>query len=315
MFKGLLKIKSMTTLFLVLTGLFIFSGCSRFSSILFIYKNYSYEILESNARSLENLKKNCKDNSYIPEFAIITKKGEESIMDIINETEASVIFVDPLILESPGNISGKFQDKLFFTLERNPGRVKPLNLLTIHYDRGDTFKQAGIITGKLLLKGLSNKQDGNNVKGKKAGMIIYPASLEIQKESSEYMSGFFTVHSEELFVYREVNNIEDKVKIKSIMDEMMSDGVVIIFLRLYFLNTYCLDYLKKQGGYAIVENWYSASGYEDTVLFTIEDDFPGSLGDLFQNIRIREDGTSEWKKKEIKGKVTIQWRSNAEYPE
>ncbi|MBN2533656.1 MAG: hypothetical protein JXB88_12225 [Spirochaetales bacterium] len=313
MHEKLYKINVMVILIVIISYLFIVTGCSHYSSILFIYKNYSYEILESNPKTKKNIKKNCKENGYNSQFVVITRKGEESIIDIINTSDASLIYLDPLIRESPGNIAKKYINKLFFTLKREYGKIKPPNLLTINFDRRETFRQAGVLTGKLLAKGLSKEQDA--VKDKKAGMIIYPASTEVQNESSEFINGFSTVQPEDRFVYREVTNLEDKVQIKSIMDEMINNGVIIFFFKLYFQDTYGLDYLKKQGIYTIVENWNFNSGYENMVLFTIEDDFSMSLLELFQNIRIREDGSSEWKKKEIKGKIEIKWGNVIESPE
>jgi hypothetical protein len=298
--------RSRVIFLLVTATLFIISGCSGLSSILFIYKDYSYEVLELHPRIKEQIKKNCRANGYHPLYEVITKRGEDAIPAIINEIDPPVVFVDPLIRESPGLLARNYRDTLFFTLKRDLGGIKPPNLLTIHFDREKTFQEAGTITGNLLLKGFPGKKD-TDIKGKKAGMIIYPVSSEIQRESSEYINGFTSVYAKNQFMYREVNDLEDKVKIKSIMDDMLNNGVEIFFFRLYYVNTYCLDYIQKEGKYAIVENWYSFSSYRDTLLFTINDDFPNTLHDVFQNIRTGEDNNTEWKKKEINGRVRIIW--------
>ena len=88
---------------------------------------------------------------------------------------------------------------------------------------------------------------------------------------------------------------------------MKNNGVIIFFLRMYSLNIYCLDFLKKEGGYVILENWNEVPEYTDTILFSINDDFPESLNQVFQNMRTGMDGTMEWKKKGVKGKAKIIW--------
>ena len=310
--KRVKKLKVYIILLLLMFCLLIHTGCFPHSSILFIYKNYTYELLESQPETREKLKKNCRVNGYTPHFIVITREGEKSIRNIINETEASVIYIDPLIRESPVKIAGQYTDKLFFTHNRDIGSRKPPNLLTLHFNRRDAYNEAGIIAGKFLLHGIPEQKAGEMKTIRKAGMIVYPASSEVQGESAEYISGFSTICSDDLFIYREVNNITDKVKIKNILDDMKNNGVVIFFFKVYSLNIYCLDYVKREGGYSIVENSSFHSGYEDILLFSIEDDFPMSLFEVFNNIRTGNKDAKEWEKKEIKGKVIIKWGNTFE---
>ena len=141
----------MKSIYHLLLLCFIFAGCQPGSSILFIYKDFSYEVLELNPQMEDDLKRSCIENSYVPEFAIITREGEKSIRNIIEETRSSIIYIDPLIRESPGDISADYSDKLFFTLKRNLAGEKNDNLLILHFDRMEIFKEAGVIAGKLLI--------------------------------------------------------------------------------------------------------------------------------------------------------------------
>ncbi|MBN2444063.1 MAG: hypothetical protein JXJ04_22055, partial [Spirochaetales bacterium] len=206
---------------------FLLSGCQPDSTILFIYKNYSYESIESSPEIEKKINKNCIKNGYNPEFAIVNREGEQSISDIIAETRASLIYIDPLISESPESFAETYPDILFFTLKRNSSATKPPNLLSIHYNRRDIFRDAGIMTAQLLTS-LRNAKIKTIKRDKefKAGMILYPASPAAEAEASEYLKGFSEVCPEDLFIYHEINNITDKVVIQNILDEMKNNGVV-----------------------------------------------------------------------------------------
>jgi hypothetical protein len=299
----------------IIFSLFLVSGCRVAPSITFIFKEYSYEYYRSNQIELNGLKKACKDRRMIPEFISIDRKSEESIRRLIEGTKAPLIYLDPLLRESPLVFAKRYPAKLFFTLKRNIEGKNTSNLLLINFDRMKIMEQAGIAAGKILKEGMLDTllpEKQTEEKQKKAGMILFPASEQVRKETSSFINGFTAAYDEDHFILIEVNDVNDKVKIKKELDDMKNGGVILFFFRVYAANIFCLEYLMKEGGYAILENADALSDFNNIVLFSINEDFTGSLDAVFKNIRREtkpkaEGEAVEWQVLEVNGKIEIKW--------
>ena len=74
------------------------------------------------------------------------------------------------------------------------------------------------------------------------------------------------------------------MKARRLLDTMLEQEVAIIVLKTYVLSGFCLDYMSKEGGLAVVDEPIADRTYGDTVLLMLEDDFLGALEGMFDYI-------------------------------
>jgi hypothetical protein len=111
----------------------------------------------------------------------------------------------------------------------------------------------------------------------RVGILTAVRSEAIQRESAAFVEGFSRFGSPERVEIRDIGNLTDRVRARRLLEEMKEEEVAIVFLKTYVLSGFCLDYLAKESGVAIVEGPVSDRAYGDTVLLMLVDDFVGAL--------------------------------------
>jgi hypothetical protein len=103
---------------------------------------------------------------------------------------------------------------------------------------------------------------------------------------------------------KEVGNLTDRVKARRLLDGMRDEAVAIVLLKTYVLSGFCLEYLAKEGGVAVVQGPISDQAYGDTVLLVFVDDFIGAMRQMAETMdREAPAGTLE----RVNAPVRLQW--------
>jgi hypothetical protein len=307
-----------TVLFIAGFMCFLLCGCYTRTTFLFLLREYRHELIVSDTTTYREIKSVCKKNNFDPLFIKIENDTGTPLRQHIERTDAGIVFLDSLIIESPEVFARDFNDRLFITFRAPVEGVGPGNLLSITFDRKDGFRIAGILTSRILTGGINtgeSKTEKNNGKGKKAGIIMYSISEEMNRENEAYISGFSSLLDDSMLILRHIDNVNDRVKIKNIIDDMKKEDVEIFFLRAFSLNSYCLDYLRNKGGFAILEEWKIASGYSDVVFLSLHDDIGTAFREVFNNIEVLDSENAMWKEGNHKGHVKILWGKALRWPE
>ncbi len=124
--------------------------------------------------------------------------------------------------------------------------------------------------------------------------------------------GFIKAPDAGIKVVQEIDKLEDRAKARRILEKMKEDGVVITLLKTYTLNTFCLDFMQKEGGLAVIEDWTGFRVYEDVVLMSVEEDFIDTLKNLL-NTR-SESGPAGRRAASVKGTVRLKWGKAFDLP-
>jgi hypothetical protein len=106
----------------------------------------------------------------------------------------------------------------------------------------------------------------------------------VQRENAAFIEGFSEIADPQRIEVREIGNLTDRVKARRLLDGMQEDAVAVVLLRTYALSGFCLDYLAKETGVAVVEGPIPEQAYGDTVLLTLVDDFIGALKQMAQTM-------------------------------
>jgi hypothetical protein len=179
---------------------------------------------------------------------------------------------------NPKELIARYPDIRFFVMG-NTG-VGPANRINVLYDREPAHYEAGMAIAGLLGNvefleriGVS----GTGVAEPRVGILSAVSSAAIDREIAAFVEGFSQLADPGRVEVREIGNLTDRVKARRLLDEMTEREVAVVLLKTYVLSGFCLDYLAKGSGVAVVEGPISEQAYGQTVLLMLVDDFLGAL--------------------------------------
>lgn len=224
-------------------------------------------------------------------------QAEEALSVLLMDQRPQRVFVTPLYTFDLSLLAARFPGILFireqFSISEPPPRD---NLVRLVYNREQSFFQAGEAAVRLAASLGNGQMPGSRNRG--VGILSVPLSERGRRELAAFRAGFHGYREPGGLVERRVDPASDRVQARRMLEEMRQEGVMLILLKAYELTTFCLEELKKQGGWAIVEDYEGNVGYQDVVLLSIEDD----LGDAFAESLSADLGTPV-----LQGKTYLRW--------
>lgn len=202
-------------------------------------------------------------------------QAEEELNALLLALEPERVFITPLFTFDVALTAARFPGVLF--ISEQPEASGPLrdNLVRIVYKREEAFEKAGEAAARLIAG--PGPAGAAAVPGAGAGILSVPLSERGRRELAAFRAGFAGRAAEGILVERLVDPISDRTQARRALEEMRQAGVMLILFKTYSLTTFCLEELKKQGGWAIIEDYEGNLGYEDVVLLSIEDDLTAAL--------------------------------------
>ena len=309
-------------------------SCRFKSDFLFFMDPYTWEALKSRSIEWKQLKSLLHDTGYRMR-PVITEPGENSealLTDTIKENNPGQVFISSLFPFDIASFASRYPQILFIqeagpASSFNPGSrnrlsagspsggLKTPNLVRIIYERNEALHLAGELVGRLFGDPSFERFFQSHFKKqypRKAGILFYSLSETSRLEAAAFKEGFIKAADPGLLVVQEIDNLEDRAKARRLLEKMKEDGVVITLLKTYTLNTFCLDFMQKEGGLAVIEDWTGFRVYEDVVLMSVEEDFIDTLKNLL-NTR-SESGPAGRRAASVKGTVRLKWGKAFDLP-
>jgi hypothetical protein len=155
------------------------------------------------------------------------------------------------------------------------------------YEREQANHEAGAIVAQLLRDPdfLDRLGGGDRTRRTpQVGILVAVSNDKVEREVARFEEGFSRFGDPTHIKRKDVGNITDRVKTRRLLDGMKEQEVAIVVLKTYVLSGFCLDYLSKEGGLAVVDESIADQAYGDTVLLMLEDDFLGALAAIVEYI-------------------------------
>ncbi len=286
------------------------TACNPAEKFLFFIEPYTWEIINSRGidhRGLDHLLK-----KYDYRLLLVTVQPEmeavNTLKNIILNKHPHMVFISPLFPFNVEKIISQFPETLFILPESLVSK-DALNLIKISFKREEAFFKAGELSGKLVnnpsFSDYIKAQSG--IKGPlKVGILISILNDSVKEEIAAFQNGFKKTSGPSYLVIKEIGNLTDRVKAKRLLEKMKEEGVAITLLKTYTLNLFCLEFLKKQGSLAIVEDWLGSGSYEKTVLMSIEEDLAAALENSLEYY-FSQDRTGGSSRSVVDGPVRVVW--------
>ncbi|UCF96515.1 MAG: hypothetical protein JSV89_15225 [Spirochaetaceae bacterium] len=290
-------------------ALFILNSCSPAARLLLYIDPYEIEVLNGRGigtRMLEQrLSKDVKIRVAVSPLLAEADPGLKHFADVVKRTRPEWIYLSPAHPFNPGDLAPRYPDIRFFLVD--PAGEAPPNRISVVYDREQANFEAGRAIAALLGDADFLKRIGAAEAGAltpRIGILVAETNAKVESEIVAFMDGFSTLGSLDRIERKDIGNITDRVKARRLLDGMSEEAVAIVLLKTYVLTGFCLEYLSKEGGLAVVDEPIPGQAYDNTVLLMLVDDFLGALNGILRYI---EPDSQATRVERVSAPVQLQW--------
>ncbi len=280
------RIRAVVIFSLTLSSL---SSCTSGPRFLLYFDPYSADLLGGRGIEEHQIKQMFPQDINVKlEIADSESTEEQALQGFIAVAERfqpDYVYLTPAHPFTPTQIAAGFPDMQVFREDRS-GAV-PGNQILLVYDREQANHEAGAIVAQLLRDPdfLDRLGGGDRTpQTLQVGILVAVSNDKVEREIARFTEGFSRLGDPTRIQRKDIGNITDRVKARRLLDAMKEQDVAIIVLKTYVLSGFCLDYMSKEGGLAVVDEPIADRAYGDTVLLMLEDDFLGALAGMVEYI-------------------------------
>jgi len=293
----------------VLSVITLLSGCFPAGRFLLYVDPYELEVLGGQGIDQAAIRQRLpKDLSVRIEVAPVLTEGDEGLQrfqELIERTKPRWVYLSPAHPFNPAAIIPRYPDIHFFR-ENNTGKTSA-NQIALVYAREQANSEAGKAIAALLgeedfLKRIGVAEPG--LVKPRVGILAALRAEHVDREIAAFVEGFSQFEDPERIEIKEIGNLTDRVKARRLLDGMKEDAVAIVLLKTYVLSGFCLEYLAKNTGVAVVEGPIPGQAYGNTVLLMLVDDFMGALEQMAKYI---DEGSETRTAEQVDAPVQLQW--------
>ncbi|MBN2553205.1 MAG: BMP family ABC transporter substrate-binding protein [Spirochaetales bacterium] len=294
----------------------ILNACSPGARFLLYIDPYQLELLKAQGidrRALaQPFAKDLRGRVVIPPLLSEAEEALAHFEVVAERARPDWVYLSAAHPFDPNAVSANYPDIRFF-LEIPPGEARS-NQISVTYDREQASFDAGEAIAALLqdpgfLQSIGAEEAGTQPP--RVGILVAVTDQNIEAQIAAFREGFSRRGDAQSIVRKDIGNITDRVKARRLLEMMKEEAVAIVLLKTYVLSGFCLEYLAKEGGLAVVEEPISPRAYGDTVLLVLEDDFLAALGRMagYAAANIERE-TSGREAQPVEGPVLLRWNES-----
>ena len=248
------------------------------------------------------LRKVAEQNGYTVDFVMVEHEkgllidsGESFFTQLAKKHSYDAfdcIVLDPIVSSLALSLELPCEDERAMVFLSNPvGEARGESCTYVRFNRSEAYVNVGRIVGNLLLlhnRGKQSLSNNGSTAGRaeiKTGIITFGSTTERREESESFRKGFLSVADPQMLIERRLPNVRNRAMVKNLLQELKDNGVSFFFLHTLTLTSYCLDFLIKEGGYAIVEDWDPSFGYEDVVICSVRENIPETYAKILARLK------------------------------
>jgi hypothetical protein len=300
--------------FTVLIVIAALGACSPADRFLLYFDPYEFEVLGGQGIDRATIRQSLPKDLHvrIEVSSLVTEEAEglRRFAQVIERHKPGWVYLSPAHPFNPEVIISQYPDVRFFregpAREDRTGESRA-NWIDLVYDREQANCEAGRAIAALLRDADFLNRIGVATPGgvkPRVGILVAVSTESVRRENAAFVEGFSQLEDPQRIEIKEIGNLTDRVKARRLLDGMAEKAVAIVLLRTYVLSGFCLEYLAKGPGAAVVEGPIPDQAYGDKVLLMLVDDFIGALQQMAETIdRESPAGTVE----RVTAPVRLQW--------
>ncbi len=256
-------------------------SCRPLPSLLVLLDPYSAELLQAEGLDAASLKRELR-SSYRLRVSILEAQAEVAaeVERLARASSPDWVFLGPLLPLDAEALAARLPEVRFVREQAVPARAA--NLRPLRFRREEAFRDAGIVAARLLTRPALRAVLGEGpVRGApKAGVLQAVSTPQGALDAQAFREGFLREAGAELLVERTIGSLSDTGQARRVLEKMREEGVTLFLLKTYALSGFCLEFLRSEGGVAILEQGAGRRAFPAQVVLWLEEDLAGALRSL-----------------------------------
>jgi hypothetical protein len=264
---------------LLIAALLAVVSCSATPSLLVLLDPYSGALLESRGFGADVIRRGLDGRFRVQVLVLDPAKSPLPAAErLLAGRRSGWVYLSPLLLLDAHALASGFPAMRIVQEGTEPG-PEP-NLVQLAFQREEAFRRAGRAAARMLTQQdlrpiLPEGQAG--AAPPKAAVVLAQPPTQARRQAEAFRAGFSEVADSSLLLEQDLGTLSDTARARRILDSLREQGACIFLLQTYGLTGFCLEYLRSQGGLAVLEEAVGAA-YEDQVVLSLQEDFVSALG-------------------------------------
>lgn len=205
----------------------------------------------------------------------------QAAVRLVGSRKPDWVFLSPLLPLDAEALAAAFPGARFLREQDDPPKAE--NLHRLRFRREEAFLAAGTVVARLL-----PALPAPGGRTAKAGFVLAVPQRRAEQQEAAFRTGFTAQADPALLVERVIGSPADTARARQVLEQMTAEGVVVFILKAYALTGFCLEYLRAQGGYAVLEETAGRIAYPEQIILYLEEDLVGTLANLSSPAQVVE---------------------------
>jgi hypothetical protein len=263
----------------LLAVLMLAVSCRSKPSVLVLLDPYLETLLENRGLAPEALRRGLEEKLRARVLVLDpAKEPMPAVEHLLAELRPGWAYLSPLLPLDAHVLASRFPEVRIVQEGSGPG-PEP-NLVRLEFQREEAFRRAGRAVARLLTQEALRPVLGSGERAApavKAAVVLGQPLQAARQRAEAFRAGFLSAADAALLLQRDLDTLSDTAKARKVLESLREQGVRVFLLQTYGLTGFCLEYLRTQGGLAVLEEPVSGSGYEEQVLLSLQEDLPAAL--------------------------------------
>jgi hypothetical protein len=265
--------------FLLITALLAVISCRSKPSMLVLLDPYSRVLLESQGLAPEEIRRGLSEQFRTRVLVVDPASSpQQEVERLLADRRSGWVYLSPLLPLDAHALASRFPAVRIVQEGTGPGPES--NLVRLAFQREEAFRQAGkavarLLTRETLRTALAAGQEAELAW--KAAVVMALPLPPARGQAEAFRAGFIAEADPALLLERDLETLSDTAKARRVLESLREQGAGVFLLQTYGLTGFCLEYLRTQGGLAVLEEAAGADGYDAQVVFSLQEDLMAAL--------------------------------------
>ena len=254
-------------------------SCRAKPSLLVLLDPYSGVLLESRGLTLGAFRRGLGEQFRARVLVLDpVKQASPAVEHLLAERRSGWVYLSPLLPLDAHELASRFPGVRIVQESSGPG-PEP-NLVRLEFQQEEAFRRAGravarLLTDEALQPALPAAQEA--APAAKAAVVLAQPLPEARRRADAFRAGFLSLADRALLLERDLYTQADTAKARRVLESLREQGAGVFLLLTYGLSGFCLEYLRSQGGLAVLGEAPGVGGYDEQVLLSLQEDLPAAL--------------------------------------
>jgi hypothetical protein len=267
---------------LLIAALLAVVSCHAKPSLLVLLDPYSRVLLDSRGFGPGAIRRGLGGRFRIQVLILDPVKSPLPIVErLLAARRSGWVYLSPLLPVDAHALASGFPAVRIVQEGDGPG-PEP-NLVQMVFEREEAFRRAGRAVARMLtLQALQPilAAGRGGAASPKAAVVLAQPPTQARRQAQAFRAGFSEVADRSLLLEQDLGTLSDMARARRVLESLHEQGACIFLLQTYALTGFCLEYLRLQGGLAVLEEPAAGASYEEQVVLSLQEDFVSALGRL-----------------------------------